>query len=412
MQARIPERAVRLLSVVALLIVVQPVSLFGAVHVDTDVMDAGGGFAGSATVGLHGCLGQPIMGPMAGGPTTVLTDGFLQTMGPPALPPSTWEVELVVSTSGGTIVQSRIFGEHVLATEGFDPDLDEVIPPPGFTFYSYFEGVPPFSYLSKSMKPYQDESIYWTLSILNAFGEDYTIAWLYEDLPSEGWELYIDGQDMREVDHIDRSGNAQFVIEAYFTDTSVGALEVVATPTESGSVVLRWTSDYVSDVIGYNVYRSLPPAEEFELLNANPVPATPTCEFEDRTAWSEATFRYEIYGLTPDGEEGSEPLGCAWVQTDGLLTARLYAARPNPFTQKSTLSFEVPGINDPIRLLIYDVSGRLVREVFHGPLSRGRHELVWNGKNQLGLETSDGVYFCRLEAGGQHDSCKLVKLAR
>ncbi|MCB1184131.1 T9SS type A sorting domain-containing protein [bacterium] len=72
---------------------------------------------------------------------------------------------------------------------------------------------------------------------------------------------------------------------------------------------------------------------------------------------------------------------------------------PNPFNPRTTIVFELarPGA---VELRVYDVSGRLVRTLQAGErFTAGRHEVVWNGRDERGAATAAGVYFVRMRSG-------------
>ncbi|HSQ60103.1 MAG TPA: FlgD immunoglobulin-like domain containing protein [Acidobacteriota bacterium] len=79
--------------------------------------------------------------------------------------------------------------------------------------------------------------------------------------------------------------------------------------------------------------------------------------------------------------------------------ARLYPARPNPFNPHTVLSFQLDRPGD-VRLALYDVRGRLVRELVNGDRSAGRHEVAWDGTDASGRGCASGVYFLQLRAEG------------
>lgn len=62
----------------------------------------------------------------------------------------------------------------------------------------------------------------------------------------------------------------------------------------------------------------------------------------------------------------------------------------------------------PVDLAIYDVSGRLVRVLEHGHQEPGDHERTWRLDSDSGRTTAAGVYFIRLEAGGEIHTRKAV----
>ena len=78
---------------------------------------------------------------------------------------------------------------------------------------------------------------------------------------------------------------------------------------------------------------------------------------------------------------------------------RLHPCYPNPFNSSTTIAYELP---EPARinLAIFDVSGEVVKTLAAGETSGpGRHEVVWNGRDEAGRAAAAGVYFYRLDAG-------------
>jgi flagellar hook assembly protein FlgD len=81
------------------------------------------------------------------------------------------------------------------------------------------------------------------------------------------------------------------------------------------------------------------------------------------------------------------------------MAPRLLPASPNPMTSTTTLAFDLPGATD-VTLRIYDITGRLVRELAAMHLPAGRHEMRWDGRDSSGRLLARGVYVARLEADG------------
>jgi predicted lipoprotein with Yx(FWY)xxD motif len=78
---------------------------------------------------------------------------------------------------------------------------------------------------------------------------------------------------------------------------------------------------------------------------------------------------------------------------------RLYPARPNPFNPHTVLSFRLDQAG-PARLALFDVQGRMVRELVNGPRPAGTQEVTWDGTDARGTPCASGVYFALLQAGG------------
>ena len=64
---------------------------------------------------------------------------------------------------------------------------------------------------------------------------------------------------------------------------------------------------------------------------------------------------------------------------------------PNPFNPTTSISFDVFELSN-ISLNIYDLNGRLVKNLMSGNLSRGTYNIDWNGKNAGGASVAGGVY--------------------
>jgi PKD repeat protein len=74
---------------------------------------------------------------------------------------------------------------------------------------------------------------------------------------------------------------------------------------------------------------------------------------------------------------------------------------PNPFNPSTTIRFALAHDASHVTLDLYDVQGRRVRVLWDGPLSRGRHERTWDGRNAAGAPVATGIYFVRLQAGAE-----------
>jgi hypothetical protein len=86
------------------------------------------------------------------------------------------------------------------------------------------------------------------------------------------------------------------------------------------------------------------------------------------------------------------------------LEFALLGSYPNPFNARTTIEFALAEPGD-VELTIYDITGAKVKTIKRPVLQAGRHSVVWDAK-----DTASGVYFARLEAGGESRSIKMVLL--
>jgi glucuronoarabinoxylan endo-1,4-beta-xylanase len=80
---------------------------------------------------------------------------------------------------------------------------------------------------------------------------------------------------------------------------------------------------------------------------------------------------------------------------------------PNPFSSSTAIPYELKTQSD-IRVTIYDILGRVVRKITAGAQSVGMHSVLWDGCNNFGQRVATGIYFYRLQAGGESQVRKMV----
>jgi len=82
---------------------------------------------------------------------------------------------------------------------------------------------------------------------------------------------------------------------------------------------------------------------------------------------------------------------------------------PNPFNPGTSITFQM-NRRAHARLFIYDVNGARVRTLVDGELPAGAHSVAWNGTDARGQTVASGVYYYRLDAGGQSATKQMVLL--
>ena len=85
----------------------------------------------------------------------------------------------------------------------------------------------------------------------------------------------------------------------------------------------------------------------------------------------------------------------------------LLPCSPNPFNPSTLIGFTLDSAG-PVKITIFDISGRLVVTLADGDFEAGRHSVRWNGCNSARAQAGSGVYICRMEAGGASDTSTLV----
>jgi len=107
-------------------------------------------------------------------------------------------------------------------------------------------------------------------------------------------------------------------------------------------------------------------------------------------------------GFTPVGVESGSPISMELPKAYALREAR-----PSVMKGETRVEFDLPRASE-VRLVVYNLAGQAVRTLLEGTHSGGTYEVVWNGKNERGLQVPSGVYFVRLNAGAFCDSKRVV----
>ncbi|MEK7728994.1 MAG: FlgD immunoglobulin-like domain containing protein, partial [candidate division KSB1 bacterium] len=70
---------------------------------------------------------------------------------------------------------------------------------------------------------------------------------------------------------------------------------------------------------------------------------------------------------------------------------------PNPFNPETTIRYALPS-RAQAQLVIYDLTGRIVKELVSEQQAPGEHAVQWNGRDDAGNSVASGVYVYRLVA--------------
>ena len=120
--------------------------------------------------------------------------------------------------------------------------------------------------------------------------------------------------------------------------------------------------------------------------------------------------------LSPDSPLLPEhsPPGCGLIGARGLCSPdavgdvagnlagilRAFSARPNPFFERTTITFYLPQPSE-VEISIYGVLGRKVRTLLAGALRAGENELEWDGRGDDGEAAASGAYVAVIRSGGR-----------
>ena len=82
---------------------------------------------------------------------------------------------------------------------------------------------------------------------------------------------------------------------------------------------------------------------------------------------------------------------------------------PNPFNPTTTISFELStDTTENTELIIYNLKGQKVKQLVNGQLSKGQHNVTWNGSDDAGKQVSSGIYLYKLRIGNTEEIRRML----
>lgn len=69
---------------------------------------------------------------------------------------------------------------------------------------------------------------------------------------------------------------------------------------------------------------------------------------------------------------------------------------PNPFSNEVKIEFSMHK-SEHLKMAVYSINGQLIREIISGNyISEGKFQVIWDGKDNSGVEVADGTYIYRI----------------
>jgi hypothetical protein len=188
--------------------------------------------------------------------------------------------------------------------------------------------------------------------------------------------------------------------------------DLVVSQTGAGEVLLSWGAS--PDIIeGYHIYRAPGLREAFERINGLAIPDTVFVDWSPlsgNNVYMVRALKLETTGSGTYYNLSGGVVDSLVVETEATeAPARLALSAPNPFAPGAAVRYYLPAAGE-VSLRIYTVSGRLARQLEGGPRDAGWHDTIWDGRDGVGSHAASGVYFLRLEAGGESISEQVTLL--
>lgn len=150
-----------------------------------------------------------------------------------------------------------------------------------------------------------------------------------------------------------------------------------------------------------------PKAAGFVRINQRPIAGSDRCLYSDKEVVEGTTYSYIVEAIDAQGHSvfAGPKMGEASVQMYSLALKGIW---PNPVRTTGTIHYTAAGIAGsmvPIRLDVYDLSGRLVKTLVDGNVTVGDNEISLDVNSAT---MAAGVYTVRLASQGQARTSRIV----
>ena len=109
---------------------------------------------------------------------------------------------------------------------------------------------------------------------------------------------------------------------------------------------------------------------------------------------------HRVEPLRAGVKKTSAPVKATSVPAAALQKAGLLGNSPNPFSANTTVNFSLASAV-PVKLEVFDITGRKVTTLADGPMAGGDHAVVWSGTDTSGGKVASGLYYSRLTVDGK-----------
>ena len=241
------------------------------------------------------------------------------------------------------------------------------------------------------------------------------------------WELQLEDSvyDFLDVCFIDSLegwvvGGKDTTYEARILHTTNGGVEWKVQPNITDGFYLR-SVEFVDSSVGWaggKFGTILKTTDGGESWNSQPNPADSTIfdiEFVDYYRGIAVGNRILLY--TYDGGNNWYE-GIVGIEEEEEDISRVFTVSPNPFIERTVISYQLSVIGkqpitddlSPNTLNIYDLTGRLVRNLTPYTSRLTPYKVTWDGKDDHGIPVPAGLYLCVLNEGKEMLVSKIIKI--
>jgi len=136
--------------------------------------------------------------------------------------------------------------------------------------------------------------------------------------------------------------------------------------------------------------------------------------YVDENYISSELHSYRVAAVDHAGNQSefSEIVEVAVLAIDNQVTPNVFALHqnyPNPFNPTTQIKYDLAEAS-LVAVTVYDITGRMVKNLVNASKDAGYHSLRWDATNNIGEAVSAGMYIYTIQAGEYRATKKMVLL--
>jgi len=189
--------------------------------------------------------------------------------------------------------------------------------------------------------------------------------------------------------------------------TEFGNIDWRRSEQEAAELCWQLSNYFISNPIGITRWswsRSMGYDRRFDAIGQKPISALLAADGKTLTTIGQY---YQFASDLNERKRAGSPLASLSLPQKLALSP----SYPNPFAVSKNAPARIPyalPADSEVRVQVFDVLGRLTREIVHARQTAGTYEALWDGRNTLGGPVTSGIYFVVLNAGEQIKTQKIV----
>lgn len=181
--------------------------------------------------------------------------------------------------------------------------------------------------------------------------------------------------------------------------------------TQLNSIVIEWVTQSESENLGFLVFRSESELGNFVeitpqlIKGAGSSSARNSYRFIDVNVQPNQSYYYQLASVSYKGL--LQMHGYVKVELKRPTSFTLDQNSPNPFNQKTRIAYSIKEAGDAT-LFVFNLQGQLVRTLVSQHLTPGTYSVLWDGRDDKGLDLPTGTYIYTLKAGSTELNSKMT----